>query len=171
MKHMLGRASAALVLLAVGAAGSAQTCLPNIPATAPDSRFTDNGNGTVTDAAIGLMWKQCAEGLSGAGCASGSAVLLTWQQALQRGTDAEFAGFSDWRLPNKNELASLVEQRCFDPAIDLGLFPSTPSTWFWSSSPNAYNPDGAWGADFGGGYVDLNPKYYAGPVRLVRGGQ
>lgn len=31
-------------------------------ATAPDSRYTDNGDGTVTDLATGLIWKQCAEG-------------------------------------------------------------------------------------------------------------
>ena len=28
----------------------------------PDSRYTDHGNGTVTDTKTGLSWKQCSEG-------------------------------------------------------------------------------------------------------------
>ncbi len=167
-----------LVLLAgiVMAPATAQTCRDDIRATAPDSRFTDNGNGTVTDRATGLIWKQCAEGLSGAGCATGSAAGFTWPQALQRAADADFAGSSLWRLPNKNELASLIERRCYDPAINARFFPNTPSSWFWSSSPSAGDSYGAWFVDFDYGYLDsffldIYPKDYAKYVRLVRGGQ
>ncbi len=137
----------------------------------PDSRFSENGDGTVTDAATGLIWKQCAEGLSGAGCTAGSLSTFNWQQALQRAADAVFAGSSLWRLPNKNELASLVEQRCYDPAINSRFFPNTPSSWFWSSSPNADSPSDAWSVYFSSGYVEYYYKYYAAYVRLVRGGQ
>jgi hypothetical protein len=42
---------------------TAQTCRDDIRATAPDSRFQYNGNGTVTDLATDLIWKQCAGGL------------------------------------------------------------------------------------------------------------
>ena len=51
----------ALIALGVGAAHAEQVCRDDILATAPDSRFQDNGNGTVTDLATGLIWKQCAE--------------------------------------------------------------------------------------------------------------
>jgi len=153
------------------ALADAQTCRDDIPASAPDSRFTDNGNGTVTDLATGLIWKQCAEGLSGAGCLSGSTMRFTWQQALQHAADAVFAGSSLWRLPNKKELASLVEQRCDDPAINTRYFPNTPSAWFWSSSPTAYSLNGAWDVAFFNGYVNYYPKGYFNAVRLVRGGQ
>lgn len=125
----------------------------------------------MSDAATGLMWKQCAEGLSGAGCTTGSVEAFAWQQALQRGPDAVFAGFSDWRLPNKNELAPLVEQRCYDPAIDLSWFPNTLSTSFWSSSPYVTHPLNAWFVYFNSGHVSFAYKGYALPVRLVRGGQ
>lgn len=43
-------------------AGWGQTCNSNIPESTPTSRFTDNGNGTVTDTKTGIMWKRCAEG-------------------------------------------------------------------------------------------------------------
>ena len=171
MKHP--RIGLALALtVAVGMApATAQTCRDDIKATAPDSRFTDNGNGTVTDRATGLIWKQCAEGLSGAGCATGSVEAFTWQAALQRAADADFAGSSLWRLPNKNELASLIERRCYDPAINARFFPNTPSSWFWSSSPHAGDSSRAWYVDFYGGFVDNYGKDDAGYVRLVRGGQ
>lgn len=160
----------ALFFVAVGAQG-AQTCRNDILATAPDSRFQDNGNGTVTDLATGLIWKQCAEGLTGVDCATGSPSTFTWQQALQHAADHDFAGSALWRLPNKNELASLVERRCSNPAINTISFPNTPSSAFWSSSPHAGYSYGAWSVDFGYGYVSYNYKSYQRYVRLVRGGQ
>lgn len=169
MNRLLGRIGAAVVLLTVGAMASAE-CRNDIPATAPDEHFRENGDGTVTDVTTGLMWKQCAEGLSGADCSTGAADTFTWQGALQRGTDAELAGFSDWRLPNKNELASLVEQRCYYPATNISIFPNTPSSAFWSSSPGPSLPDGAWAVYFTDGNVDYDPRYPAYHVRLVRGG-
>ena len=172
MRKQLGWAMPFLFVAGMAAA-MAQTCNESIPASAPDGRFSDNGDGTVTDSATGLTWQQCAEGLSGAGCATGSAASLTWGQALQRGMDAEFAGFSDWRVPNKNELASLVEERCYNPAINTSTFPNTPSNWFWPSSPYAYYPSNAWGVNFGYGYgyVGYDGNHHAYHVRLVRGGQ
>jgi hypothetical protein len=161
-----------VVLLAVAMAPAvAQTCRDDIPASAPDSRFTANGDGTVTDRATGLIWKQCAEGLSGADCLTGSATTFAWQAALQHAEAAVFAGSSLWRLPNKKELASLVEQRCYAPAINSRFFPNTPSSWFWSSSPYAYYAYGAWGVDFDSGLVSYDGKSNANDVRLVRGGQ
>lgn len=171
MKAMLAGISAVLLLGAMSAAVWGQTCNPAIPETAPDSRFTDNGDGTVTDFPTGLMWKQCAEGLSEAGCVTGAPATFIWQAALQHAEEAVFAGRSDWRLPNKNELASLVEQRCDAPAINLRAFPNTPSSLFWSSSPDASHPNHAWNVYFGHGYVDYGYKDFASHVRLVRVGQ
>jgi hypothetical protein len=160
----------ALFFVAGGAQG-AQTCHDDILATAPDSRFQDNGNGTVTDLATGLIWKQCAEGLSGGDCATGSPSAFTWQQALQHAADHDFAGSALWRLPNKNELASLVERRCSNPAINTISFPNTPLRWFWSSSPHAGYSYGAWYVRFSYGYVGNGDKASQLYVRLVRGGQ
>ena len=154
------------------AAQAAQSCNEEaVIASAPDSRFQDNGNGTVTDLSTGLIWKQCAEGLSGAGCATGSAQGFTWQAALQHAEAEVFAGSDLWRLPNKNELASLVEQRCYSPAINERYFPNTPSNRFWSSSPYAGYSDSAWHVGFDDGHVYGYFKDFGRYVRLVRAGQ
>ncbi len=160
-----------LALLLITMGGQAQTCRDDIPATAPDSRFRDNGDGTVTDVATGLIWKQCAEGLSDTDCATGSASRFTWREALQHAAGHVFAGSGLWRLPNKNELASLVERRCYSPAINGRFFPGTPSSWFWSSSPTAGYSGGAWRVGFSNGNVYGYSKGYRRYVRLVRGGQ
>ncbi|WP_373509528.1 DUF1566 domain-containing protein [Thiocapsa sp.] len=69
------------------------------------------------------------------------------------------------------ELASLVEERCTEHAINSRFFPNTPSSWFWSSSPDAGNSIYEWDVDFSYGYVQRYDKGSEGYVRLVRGGQ
>jgi hypothetical protein len=155
-------------------------CNANIPLTRPDGRYVDHGDGTVTDTVTGLMWKQCSEGQSGSGCATGSAALFTWGDALQRvvnvnaGSASENLGYEDWRLPNLKELRSLVETACYSPAINTTLFPATPSTGFWPSSPRVNDSATrfAWVVFFDYGYDDLRYKFNYHPrVRLVRAGQ
>jgi hypothetical protein len=176
------RALAAAVLLvslgalAAGPAQAQQTCkYASIAATAPASRFTDNGDGTVTDTATGLQWKRCSEGQawSGGTCA-GSATSHNWQDALQLAATASYAGKDDWRLLNIKELASIVEQACYGPAIDMTVFPATPwyPSSYWSSTPEVYDGYSGRGVNFYYGniwtYGKEYPVYYA---RLVRGGE
>ena len=152
-----------------------QFCKPeSIPASTPDSQLVDNGNGTVTDSATGLMWKKCSEGLSGDNCESGTLDYLTWQGALQQpgavNNAGGFAGHTDWRLPNINELVSLVEEQCYDPAINLNRFPNTPSRHAWSGSPYADFSASAWSVYFPYGYSSAGRRNNSYAVRLVRGG-
>ena len=147
----------------------AQICNDRVTLTTPTSDFTLHDDATVTHSKTGLMWKRCAEGQSGASC-MGKASGHTWNEALLLAEGASFAGYRDWRLPNKNELASLVEEACFEPAINLSVFPATLSERFWSSSPmsSKYN---AWVIYFSGGQVNYADRKYGRHVRLVRGGQ
>jgi hypothetical protein len=62
------------------------------------NRFVDNGDGTVTDVATGLMWMK-ADSEEG----------MDWPAALEYSEDLELAGYSDWRLPNAKELQSLID--------------------------------------------------------------
>ncbi|MCI5219362.1 MAG: DUF1566 domain-containing protein [Candidatus Electrothrix sp. LOE2] len=165
-----------ICLLSAAAVHAEQTCQPDsIPASTPDSRLVDNGNGTITDLKTGLMWKQCLEGVSGNLCETGSPSSFTWQEALQQpgvvNNAGGFAGYTDWRLPNIRELDTLVEEQCYDPAINLNRFPNTPSSGVWSGSPNAGYSDGAWLVNFNGGSSGYGGRVNYDAVRLVRGGQ
>ncbi|MBJ6938275.1 DUF1566 domain-containing protein, partial [Vibrio cholerae] len=88
-------------------------------ATTPNTAFNDNGDGTVTHHTTGLIWQRCSLGQSwdGTDC-TGEATTFTWEEALAAAAQHTFAGRNDWRLPNKNELVSIVEYRCYRPAIN-----------------------------------------------------
>lgn len=65
------------------------------------NNLSDNGDGTVTDAATGLMWTQDDNG-------SG----VNWEDALayaQQMNDQNYLGHNDWRLPNAKELHSILD--------------------------------------------------------------
>lgn len=162
-----------LGLLVWTASTQAGPCESNFPAGNPDSVYIDHGDGTVTDMRTGLMWKQCAEGLDGAGCETGALQTFTWREALALADTSTFGGYTDWRLPNVKELFSLVEDCRWGPSINTNHFPNTPSEWFWSGSPQyADDTRKAWGVYFGDGHVSdwLRWQGYW-LVRLVRGGQ
>jgi hypothetical protein len=155
-----------------------QTCkTDSIVQTAPDSRFTNNGDGTVTDMQTGLMWARCRQGLQGAVCDTDSSVAtstFTWAEALAlNSATSDTDTRTDWRLPNVKELQSLVERSCFNPAINDSVFPNTGTgnSFFWSASPVASAADGAWGVLFNFGGVYFSNRVNRRSVRLVRGGQ
>ncbi len=138
------------------------------------TRFVDNGDGTVTDASTGLMWDQCARGLSGAGCATGAANVYSWANAMAEGatqSTANYKGYSDWRLPSSVELRTLV-QGGYPLTIDKTAFPNPPASYFWSASTHVLDSTVAWlvGSP-DGGTSSGNSKVINYDVRLVRGGQ
>ncbi len=104
--------------------------------------FRENGDGTITDSATGLMWSQDDSGLG-----------LDWEESLawvEQKNAENYLGYSDWRLPDAKELQSLVDYtRCPDTtgsaAIDALFYTSfiineaglidTPC--YWSSTTHA----------------------------------
>ena len=171
------------LLLSMSAAQS-DFCQNNLPPSNPDAVYIDHGDGTVTDTRTGLMWKQCAEGLSDATCQTGSAQTFPWRSSLAQAEAGAFAEYSDWRLPNAKELLSLVEACRVYPAINANFFPNTPLSpigfggdsrpWFWSSSPSYHHSNAAWVVEFrhgNDGNKNRRSSFSVGHVRLVRGGQ
>jgi hypothetical protein len=108
------------------------------PLSSPTSRFDDGHDGTVTDKQSKLMWMRCALGQSWTqGTCSGQASLLSWTDAEQAAKSINKSGkffFSDWRLPQLPELASIAERQCKSPRINLEIFPNTVPDFFWSAT-------------------------------------
>lgn len=75
--------------------------------------FHDNGNQTITDKATGLMWSKIDSGSEVFVSLMESTIQkdgsLNWEEALAFAESVEFAGYSDWRLPNAKELHSLLD--------------------------------------------------------------
>lgn len=143
-----------------------------IPAATPGEAFFDFGNGTVLHRPTQLVWLRCAVGQSwtGTGC-SGTADLLDWAAALNTADQAADAGHNDWRVPNRNELGAIVETRCHSPAINGAIFPDSPSTGFWTSSPLSGQAEQAWAVDFDQGALQPQAQDTNQALRLVRGGR
>jgi hypothetical protein len=80
-------------------------------------------------------------------------------------------GKTDWRMPNTDELRSLLHFGLNAPTIDSNYFPNTVSDGYWSSTFVATVPNKAWEVTFDneGEYYDLKER--ALHVRLVRSGQ
>ncbi len=145
-------------------------CNQRIVLSKPYEKYEDLHNGIVVDQDTGLEWKKCSAGLSGDSCGNGTVLKVHWLAALNIANDENFQGFEDWRLPNKKELASLVEKACFSPAINQGLLPATQWDIYWTSSPYAGINENAWVVDFSSGYSEPLIKSDLAYVRLVRGG-
>jgi hypothetical protein len=124
-------------------------------ANAPAGRYT-TANGTVYDTKTKLTWQQAV-----------SSAAYTWADAKTYCSGLSLEG-TGWRLPTAKELQTIVDESRSNPAIDPNAFPSTPSVWFWSSTPSAGSSSGAWLVYF----LDGNTDYYgvSGPssVRCVR---
>ena len=80
-------------------------------------------------------------------------------------------GFTDWRVPSYDELVTIINNGKVNPAIDEDYFPNTPSSYFWSSSPDAINSSYAWIVYFYNGSDNSYYRHNTYRVRLVRAGQ
>ena len=172
----LVRATTAFSVIASTAMGlSHAACWDTGSAPKPSTQYVvQSSTGAVVDVLTNLMWKRCAEGLSGTSCAGGTASLLTWDEGNTAAAASGFAGYSDWRMPTLAELQSLVPSDCGTPgpSINATVFPNTAAQYFWSSSSNASTSFFAWAVFF----RDGTPVFFAkgnNPlmVRLVRAGQ
>ena len=87
--------------------------------------------------------------------------------------EANYGGFSDWRLPTREELHTIVIEGMQPPGptINTNYFPNTSSFFYWSSTTYAKDTDKALGVDFGDGDDYFDDKDGSGYVRAVCGGQ
>ncbi|MCP5495271.1 MAG: DUF1566 domain-containing protein [Leptospiraceae bacterium] len=136
------------------------------------SPFTDNGNGTITDVYSKLIWQKCSKGLSGNACKDGASSPEQWESAINYCNSLTLGGIvsGSWRLPNINELYSLVivYSNMSIPHIDHAAFPNsnTSGPGYWSST----NYSGyAWSVMFNLYNMSYRPKTEKYYVRCVSG--
>jgi hypothetical protein len=136
----------------------------------PVQRFTDNGDGTVTDNLTDLVW------LKDAYCFGA----MTWQDALD--TIAGFnanpgnyncqeytSSYTNWSLPNIQEQLSLLDFSEYDPALPSGHpFGNVVSSGYWSSTSFSVGLSQAFSLNLLMGDIGAPPKSnnnYLWPVR------
>jgi len=115
----------------------------------------------VTDSATLLQWQ---DDYSDNG---GSIKNTTWTTAIDYCETLSLGGYTDWRLPNKKELLSIVDYGTYNPAISP-IFQNTSSSNYWPSTSYAYGTSYAWIVDFYNGLTFRNDKTNAYTVRCVR---
>jgi len=142
----------------------------------PSRRFTDNDDGTVTDNFTNLIW------LKDASCFGRQkwAIALSDSNNLSEGscdlTDGSSAG--DWRLPNRNELNSLINAEYSSPAMSNAAgtakwgegdgFSGVQIGSYWTATTVADADNLAWSVNLNRGSINIGGKTYTNYVWPVR---
>jgi hypothetical protein len=124
----------------------------------PDPRFTDNGDGTVTDNMTGLVWSKNANMFveTQTWYAAMDACAALADNGIDR-TDGSQPG--DWRLPNVKELQSLMDYGQSNPVLPVDHpFLEVQSSSYWTSTTYALSDYFSWGISLSNGYNA--PAYY-----------
>jgi hypothetical protein len=133
-------------------------------------RFHDNGDGTVSDSATGLVW------LKNGDIAEKT---KTWKDALSfiedfnKGKIKGNCGYTDWRLPTISEMSSLVNYNEAMPYVWLNKqgFVGVTSGYYWSSSPYLQDSLNTWTVSMYDGHVgyhDITFFLHIWPVRSAK---
>jgi len=102
--------------------------------------FIDNGDGTVKDNNTGLTWQQLSAGV------------MSWEEALSYAENSSLGGHSNWRLPNINELLTLLNYDNYPMTLNAEYFPGFEASSYWTSTSN-YTGGKAWKTNFAYGWV------------------
>jgi hypothetical protein len=134
--------------------------MPSDPgAGQPNAQTYEATAEVVIDDVSGLIWQRAP--------APGS---YTWDAAVAYCASLSLAGCDHWRLPERIELASIVDHVPDMPKLDPSTFPGalTDLLW-WSATPSAASPNGdAWIVNFFNGNCFTQSKPTTGYVRCVR---
>ncbi|MGH4038770.1 MAG: DUF1566 domain-containing protein [Sphaerochaeta sp.] len=141
---------------------------------AAENSLIDNGDGTITDTSTGLMWMK-----------DDAPNTMEWKDALSYAENLDYAGYTDWKLPDVKELQSIVDYTGVYPTLDESYFNITdfedtnPNYYFWTSTSAYFGGNNteygyAWYVAFGfsvgqeedshgAGAVRFSPKYVGSP--------
>lgn len=108
--------------------------------------------------------------VNGGNCTGSNCDISGYLAAINK---RKLCGYNDWRIPTRQELLTLVDEKAVypKPTIDIDAFPNTASSYYWTNSVYDFNPKMAWFIYFGSGYDYYEYKTFASHIRLVRGTQ
>jgi len=157
-----------------------QTC--RTPPSPPASQFQSLGDGSqAKDLKTKLIWMRCIEGQDW----TGSVCKARDPNAVNPGPGLSYAdaqamakrmstGAKQWRLPTKRELETLRASSCYNPSLNLEVFPTAPAWssdgFFWTSTPEKTLHQGMWLVSAIGtsdSWEETGPEH-RNHVRLVR---
>jgi len=152
-----------------------EECYQSADADTPSKRFKERSAGAaIFDTKTGLTWARCALGTywDKKNCQN-VPERMDWDKAHDiilelNNQQGGYIGFRDWRLPTLEELDTLVESKCYGPAINSAIFPKTPHIGFWSTTLDKYARQGAWLVYFHHGSHYMGNKKYEWAIRPVR---
>lgn len=131
---------------------------PPSAGTSHPEDYDTSSKAVVLDRVTGRMWQRFVDGQT-----------RVWSQAREYCDRLELGGFSDWRLPSRVELISIVDLTHSQPSINQTAFPKAPADWFWTSSVDVENPTtAAWYVYFYFGYPKTDAMSNRFRVRCVR---
>ena len=121
----------------------------------------DNTNNIVLDTSTNLTWEDRNETAN---------TTYTWIDAIDYCKNLTHGGFDDWRVPNINELGTLIDDTKTNPAIK-SIFTYIATYYHWSSSTYPSDTSNARYVYFYDGFIDKYSKTNSFYVRCVRDGQ
>lgn len=136
-----------------------------------DNSSWEDGYRCVLDNNTGLVWEIKSPKK---GDINYTADRYTWQKAgnayIKALNKKKYGGFSDWRLPNKDELRSIIDYSRTGPALDPRYFPGYQSDFYWTSVPYNMQKPFVWGIFLGLGSGICYTPVSERSVVAVRGG-
>jgi len=122
-----------------------------IPAEYIQNDFKNNGDGTITDHATGLIWQK-----------TGSPEYMNYEKKkayIEMLNQERFAGYSDWRLPTVDELKSLLTPKEMNVYLYIDPIFDKTQKYCWTSDTNGDTSSWTWYIDFFDGYVYYRYTY------------
>lgn len=138
----------------------------------PFSFHIDRGSHSqvVIDDNTGLMWERKSDIPGSFNYKKNRYTLEEARLYIAKLNQMAYNGYTDWRLPNCQELRSIVNYSDNIPAVNLTVFPETNPDFYWSNQGYVPNPNMQWGIYFAYGCAICNDKQIPFLVRAVRGG-
>jgi hypothetical protein len=132
-----------------------------------NDRFTDNGDGTITDKQLKVIWVKDPSVIDALKST------MNFDAARSACEKLQYAGFnSGWRMPTVEELRSIVDYTRSEPAWDINVFGGKHDDWYWTSTPCAWDRTGsAWVVTSSYGPVNGSLRSFRNYVRPVRSSQ